>query len=453
MAATTTTLHQIPASEKPADALSTLRYPWMMAIAIAIAVVGIYHDQSDVGIETYDFSITTEKLEEQDSNDSEVEVGTPQKKICFAALALIGLYLTFVATPRSDWRNNGIAWLALGCLAWALLSYFWSVQPPVTLRELIRLSVVMLVTFGMARTYSANQLMFIALVICTFSVLVAMGSELAGGHLTPWVDGYRLKGGMHANMVAVHAAIMVLASIGLMPVTKRKALLWGVLALAIVAILLTKSRTAAGAMLLAMLIQWSLQLDSKRMVAFWAGMLTVISIVLMLLAAGGSQWQRAFGGAAAMGRQDDVGSLTGRLPLWHTVLADIGERPVQGYGYEAFWTAERRIDVAAEVNWYPTDAHSSYVNTCLELGGVGFVLCLSLALWSGFVLVRAQRITGTSGYAFFATLIAYALIHSLTESGCSAPRIAGLCIGVGVFLAAGFQASLAERAGRSPSLT
>jgi len=429
----------LPAGVNPPQPRKPLRYPWGMALAIAVAVVGIYHDQSDVGIETYNFAITTAQLEQQDSTDDEVEVGTPQKKICFAALALIGLYLTFVAKPRSNWQSNGIAWLALACFSWAALSYLWSAQPPVTMRELIRLGVVMLVAFGMGRRYTARELMFIALVICTFSVLVAMGSELAGGHLKPWVADYRLQGGMHANMVSVHAAIMALAAIGLMPGARRKQWLWGVLTLAIVAILLTKSRSGAGTMLAAMLIQWSLQLEPKRMVAFWAAALSVVSVVLMLLAAGGSQWQRAFGGAASMGRQDDVGSLTGRLPLWHTVLADIGERPLQGYGYEAFWTAERRIDVAAEVNWYPTDAHSIYVNTWLELGGVGFMLNLTLALWSCGVLAGAQRATRESGYAFFSTLIAFALIHGLTESGCSAPRIAGLCIGAGVFLAAGYR--------------
>lgn len=410
-----------------------------MAVALALAVVGIYHDPGDVGMETYDFAVTTEQLKQQDSTDNEVQVGTPQKKVCFAALALLGVYLAFIATPRSDWKSNGIFWLALACLTWATITVAWSVQPPVTMRELIRLMVVVLVTYGMGRTYTANQLMFITLVICTFSVVVSVGSELATGHFRPWEADYRLKGGMHANMVSVHAAIMALASVGLMSGARRKEVLWCVLGLAFVAIVLTKSRTGAGTLLAAMLIQWTLQLEPKRMVAFWAGTLSVVSVVVFLLAAGGSQWQKALGGAATMGRQGDVGSLTGRLPLWHTVMGDISERPMHGFGYEAFWTAERRIDVAGEVNWYPTDAHSSYVNTWLELGAIGLTLNLSLALWSCGVLVLAQRTAGESGYAFFATLVAFALIHGLTESGCSAPRIAGLCIGAGVFLAAGFR--------------
>jgi O-antigen ligase len=413
--------------------------PWGMALAIAAAVVGIYHDAVEVGVDTYEFEVTTESLNTQEDSEGQVEVGTPQKKICFAALALLGGYMAFVRSPYRKFQSNAIGWLVLAGLGWAATTLLWSVEPSVTMRELVRLSVILMTAYGIARCYSANQAMFFVLVICTMSVATALLSELAGGHLTPWQGDYRLKGGMHANMVAVHAAFMVLAAIAFLKAGERKSLMWMLIVVGLTALYLTKSRTAAGVFLAAAMIQWSLGLDSKRLVGFWAGIVSLAAVALFTWAVGGNELKRAMGGAATMGRQEQVGNLTGRLPVWQAVWGDVLAQPFRGHGYEAFWTAERRIDVAAEANWYPTDAHSIYVNTLLEQGVVGLAMGLAVALMATTLLVITYRQTQVTAYALFATLIAYAFLHGITEAGCSAARIEGLSIAIGIFVAAGLR--------------
>ncbi|MGI9455117.1 MAG: O-antigen ligase family protein [Aeoliella sp.] len=418
------------------------RFPIWIALAIAVAMVGIYHEQRDVGEGEGDYVLATDRVVEQDSSDGRVQVGNLQEKVSFAALLLIGAYLAFVTRPERGWRPNRLAWVVAVCFGWAALSFFWSTEPSITLRELIRLSAVALVAFGIARNYTANQAMFIALVVCSASVLTALASELAAGCLTPWIYGYRLRGGMHANMVALHAAIMAIAAVGCLRVSKRTSVLCLLIAIALAALLLTKSRSGAATFLVGVTMLWSLRLDPRRMAAFWSSLVTVSAVVVLALAIGGSQWQRSFGGAAAMGRNDDVGSLTGRLPLWNLLTDYIQQRPLQGFGYEAFWTGKRRLDVGDEVVWYPTDAHSIYINTMLELGLIGTLLLSTMAITALVVLTKAYRETACTGYAFFATLVGIAFFHGLAEVGCSAPRIAGLCIGSGVFVATGWRSTV-----------
>ncbi|QDU56080.1 O-antigen ligase family protein [Aeoliella mucimassa] len=417
---------------------SVSEWPYGLALLLAITVVGIYHNQDAVGLDIYDFDVTTQYLEEQADSDNQVQVGTQQKKICFLMLVAIAGYLSFVRQPAKAYHPNRLVWVAAACLLWAGGSILWSTEPQLTVRELVRLYVMVLTAFGLARCFSANQLMFVVLAICSCSIFTALATEAAAGVLKPWQGDYRLQGGMHANMVAIHAAIMALAAMGMMRVVKHKSWCWVLLLVALASLWLTKSRSAAGVFLVAAAIQWSLHLDTKRAIGYWAWMSTIVALMLFVLAAGGSQLQRAFGGAAAMGRSEGLGSLTGRIPLWQSVSDDIAKRPITGYGYKAFWTGERRMDIFDEIDWSPTDAHSIYFNSMLEQGFVGLLLNLALVVAALVILVRARHETGVAGYALFATLIAFALMHGLTETGCSEARIGGLCIGMGVFLASGY---------------
>lgn len=69
-------------------------------------------------------------------------------------------------------------------------------------------------------------------------------------------------------------------------------------------------------------------------------------------------------------------TLTGRTPLWHAVLHEIGKRPFLGYGYTAFWYSPEGDRVHAALGWLPMHSHDGYLETTLALGLVGLVLLL-----------------------------------------------------------------------------
>ncbi len=417
------------------------RSPIKLALLLAIALVGIYHNQEKVGEDRNDYGLATDRVEEQDVTDTQVQVGSRQKKIAFALLLSIGIYLALILQPDEVWRSNRLLWLIVGGLGWVAASFLWSSEPSLTVRELFRLSTVVMIAYGIAKNYSVQQAMFIVLVITSVSVLTAFAAELAAGCLVPWVADYRFQGGMHANMVGLHATIMVIAAFACMNEAKQKQVFVFLIALGVLALILTKSRTGAAACIVGFALLFSLRLDPRRVVIFWSSLVTFAAVVVLALAIGGSEWQRSFGGAAAMGRNEEIGSLTGRLPLWSYLSGYVRERPLMGYGYEGFWTGERRLAVGEVLIWYPSDAHSIYVNTTLEVGLIGSGLALATLLVAFVLLRKAYRETAVDGYAFFAALIAVALFHGIAESACSSARVAGLCIGTGVFIAAGWHAN------------
>src|SRR5690606_24535876 len=106
-------------------------------------------------------------------------------------------------------------------------------------------------------------------------------------------------------------------------------------------LLLTRSRTATGALLIASTVVASLQVSLrwKAGVAFagaWA--IGAAALAVMLLGVDVSDEMQQ---AVMLGRQqEDADSLSGRFLIWPEVLYYIGKRPLAGYGYESFWTAD-----------------------------------------------------------------------------------------------------------------
>lgn len=76
-------------------------------------------------------------------------------------------------------------------------------------------------------------------------------------------------------------------------------------------------------------------------------------------------------------------SFTGRAGLWRFAVDAVGERPMIGYGFFAFWKTEATLDMAEgsgdwETSWAGAASHShnGYLDTVLGLGIVGLALTL-----------------------------------------------------------------------------
>jgi O-antigen ligase len=78
-------------------------------------------------------------------------------------------------------------------------------------------------------------------------------------------------------------------------------------------------------------------------------------------------------------------TFTGRSDIWQFTLDHIAQRPIVGFGYEAFWQTS---DLVNSWTWLESwgfrasDAHNGYLNIAVMTGLVGLVLTL------GWVLVR-----------------------------------------------------------------
>jgi len=72
-------------------------------------------------------------------------------------------------------------------------------------------------------------------------------------------------------------------------------------------------------------------------------------------------------------------TLTDRTEVWKDVL-ELTEDPILGAGFESFWLGERLEKMWAKWPWHPTQAHNGYIETYINLGAVGVVLLILLAV-------------------------------------------------------------------------
>jgi O-antigen ligase len=77
----------------------------------------------------------------------------------------------------------------------------------------------------------------------------------------------------------------------------------------------------------------------------------------------------------ALGRRPD---LTTRVPMWADLLSMV-KNPVIGFGNESFWLGERLIII--QQRWGKlVQAHNGYLETYLNLGGIGLFLLVTMIL-------------------------------------------------------------------------
>jgi O-antigen ligase len=107
-------------------------------------------------------------------------------------------------------------------------------------------------------------------------------------------------------------------------------------------------------------------------------------------------------------------NLTGRIPLWHSLMPFIADRPWFGYGYGTFWVAgSPQMILVQRLNpWNPPDAHNAYLGVALELGLPGAILATGVLL---SVIVRAYRTSRSTGLGWPAFLFAFAFVYAITN--------------------------------------
>jgi O-antigen ligase len=101
--------------------------------------------------------------------------------------------------------------------------------------------------------------------------------------------------------------------------------------------------------------------------------------------------------------------LSGRLPLWQTLLPHAAERLWTGHGFGAFWTPDRFSEVYAAVRWSAVVAHNGFLEELLATGLVG--LLLLLAFWTYGMYLSWQL--GPSGYLVFSWLALFLYFNAM----------------------------------------
>jgi O-antigen ligase len=354
--------------------------------------------------------------------------------LIIAALGGVGLLLP--GPRRLRWAAPLMV-LGGAYLMFAAASVSWSIDPSASQRRLLVLGLMVVGILGLAKQLSWRMLPEITMVILFGFLLVGLAAELSLGTFRPWSGMHRFAGTAHPNTMGRYMAALGLASwcvfrqggrlrpVGLI-----------VFVLAIVFLLLTRSRTALASFVFASAFVIALGMPRWRSLSLLWGVLWVGSAGGLSLALLGLDLREGGQQLLTLGREapevEQVASLTGRWPLWERLWDYVRERPLVGYGYEAFWTPEHFAEVALTIVWAPADAHSSYIECLLDLGLIGLaMMVLGMALMFVQLSWQAAR-SGDTASLFALAHFLCALVFSVTEAGLQTPSTAMFLLGLAV---------------------
>jgi O-antigen ligase len=143
-------------------------------------------------------------------------------------------------------------------------------------------------------------------------------------------------------------------------------------------------------------------------------MLAAAAAIVAVLGLGVGAAHDPDGFFALLGRD---ATLTGRTDLWPILPEVIGEHPILGWGYAAFWQASNDVvaRIWAEVGWQPPHAHNGFLEVAIDLGLLGLSLTCAMLLRFTINARRFARMHGGfEGWVYW-SVIAYTMFNNMVE--------------------------------------
>jgi exopolysaccharide production protein ExoQ len=387
---------------------------WCLVPAIIVCALTFY--LTDHEFRTSE-SLQTE-TEETTELDEMVATGAGERRVAFAGLGIFGLALWLIP-GRGSYRLLTLpGLLLLAGFGWCFASLVWAEDPGLTVRRLGVLALIFVAVMGLARQLAPRDLCWLVIGVGALFLVWGLFAELKLGTFRPHDSEYRFSGTVHPNTQGLQFAALILAAVCLMAGSRR--LRWSLVPLILVAVLLlclTKSRSSVTALSAGLLVIWL-----PRASRFWKSIVFVfipfaVGASLLVAVLAGAPVAERLTGVALMGRTEEAGTLTGRLPLWDELAGYISERPLAGYGYGGFWNVERTRRISESQGWQIAHSHCTYIEWVLNIGLGGAAIMLLAVLATFVVAFRRFLGNGDPGYRFLFGMIVFAGVNSLTDAG------------------------------------
>ena len=349
------------------------------------------------------------------ADGSLTEAARAKLRMIAAPSYVIGLGLVALR-PAAVLRGVQHNVLLMTLILLPLASILWSIGPSITLRRAMALTLSMAVAFVFATRFTPRQqLVVLAWVLggATFLSLVAM-AVLPGRALMP-EDGALRGVFLHKNVLGWVACLTVVlgiaARLDVSARMRRTGLLLLVAGLA--ALLLSTSVTslfaAFAAVVVSRVVLLVARLQGRARLAVVLGLILLIPLLALLLAVGFGPLLEALG-------KDPT--LTGRVPLWSMIDAEISRHPLLGHGYGVFWTEGNPAvwSIWESQGWQAPNAHNGYRETMLGLGSVGLLLLIALTFRAVAQGVTLCSMAPGEGWILPVLIVCISLILNLSES-------------------------------------
>jgi exopolysaccharide production protein ExoQ len=276
----------------------------------------------------------------------------------------------------------------------AVLSYFWSAAPSITLVRTVALVGTSLFGLYLATRYSLReQLQLLAwtfgivmLLSTIFAIALPKYGVMAGVHAEKWRGIFTHKNALGKSMVLSSLVFLLLA----LDERKKSFLMWSCCGFSTFLLLISKSSSAIITLLIVVAVFLVITL-TRLPYMLMIPILLLLSIIGLLA----NLWlaDNATVLLSSIGKDP---TLTGRTELWPAVLDKIWQRPWLGYGFSGFWGnwKSESAYVWRVTGWDPPNAHNGLLDICLDLGLVGGVIYLTgfmFSLLKGLIFVRESK--------------------------------------------------------------
>jgi exopolysaccharide production protein ExoQ len=278
--------------------------------------------------------------------------------------------------------------LPLAAASLPLISVLWSVAPGVTFTQGLAYFFVVLGAIGLVEALDGDELMDLVMLICGLSAVASivqflifpepydfrgifsqknvLGQVMVAGVLAG-LHGARIRGGRPFRYVCVITLCTIVA-------------------------FMSKSSTSTLTIFvllgLDLLGRLYLKGGSIRTLASCLAIVSVAIVILLLMNA-----DLIYG---LLGKDS---TLTGRTLIWSHVIDKIGDKPILGWGFCAFWSLSNPLawqinEAIRGDNWFTfvvVNAHNGLLDFLLQIGFVGTALFLFLLLRNFVLAVKCMN--------------------------------------------------------------
>jgi exopolysaccharide production protein ExoQ len=350
-----------------------------------------------------------------ESSVTAVVEGSLLRRVVFSMLGLFGAVGLMRRGHNRLGINGVLGWLILVFVVWMSLSVAWADDVALTSRRLMVLWMLCLGALAVGKRFFLRDIILWVFVTATAYLLIGVVCEIALGTFRPFAPGYRFAGTVTPNSQGVNCCLLLFTGIASGRAAKRGRWFFLVCSFAGLGFLvLTGSRTAFADGIAALLVYWALVSSRSRKAGWLFGISIGVCVLLLLV---GDDFFPTLRQGALLGRTDkDTSSITDRMLLWKECLDFAARQPLQGYGYDSFFTPSRIGKIGATQGWPVYDAHSAYLQLLLGTGVIGmisFVLILVLGIKKSFVHFSASL---SPGYACFIAILVFCSLQGFMES-------------------------------------
>ena len=391
-------------------ALQRKRLPWVMFLFLAGVFFLVHHDLS------YSNKVIDTYMPSEDEITAGVVEGSSVHRIALLSLGLFAI--ASLVRHRADRRlriDGPLGWILLTFAAWALVSPIWAEDLALTLRRLVVFGIFCIAAVAVARRLSFRELILWTFFSTTLFLVIGVSAEVLLGTFRPFGSGYRFAGTLHPNVQGVNCALLLLSGVAAADVEKHRRTIFRACALlGLVFLILTVSRTAFAAALLALAAYFGAVCFRATKVAVACALGIILCLLLLVL---GNALLPDLKSAVMLGRDDSTAdSFNGRNGVWEECIYYVVRRPITGYGFGGFWNQEHIAKISTATNWGVAGAHSAYVDCLLQVGLVGlfvYILALFVSVRRAF---RLHQFSPHSAFAFCGAMLLFCAVDGLLES-------------------------------------